>query len=323
MAATGWYPDPGGATGRYRYWDGSRWSAETTDDPTAPPPTASYGSATASSTGPTDPSSRPSALVGQRQKSRTGIVVGALVVLVVLILAVVFTVRAVTDRRDRVLMDPDPPQSSVSGWDDSSPLPTETPTPTQSAEPSDSASPQGLESCPDGDPSRRQNHPADDKRTYGGDLSFPKPAGYDDNAAYTHSMTWAYDTDGVYTSTEPAWASLLAVGYITSADGFKTTKQSADGMMQCIASSGYYSQFTGRKDVFSKKVTVDGHPGWALRSEIRVDNPDLSVEGDVAEVIVVDTGTAGQLSFFGGFVPIGDQPRIRTLDDTIAGLQVG
>ena len=34
----GWHPDPGGARGRFRYWDGSRWSAETTADPTAPPP---------------------------------------------------------------------------------------------------------------------------------------------------------------------------------------------------------------------------------------------------------------------------------------------
>ena len=30
---TGWYPDPGGAADRYRYWDGTTWSATTTDDP--------------------------------------------------------------------------------------------------------------------------------------------------------------------------------------------------------------------------------------------------------------------------------------------------
>lgn len=310
MATTGWYPDPGGATGRYRYWDGSRWSNQTTDDPTAAPPTAPEGQLPPST---------------QTTKRRAPMVIGALAVLVVLILVVVFAVRAFSDHRQSVLADPDPPQSSVSGWDDSSPLPTATPTPppTQSAEPSDSAHPQGGVSCPAGDPGLRENHPTDSGRSYGGDLSFPKPGGYADNAAYTHSMTWAYDTDGVYASTEPMWASLLAVGYVRSADGFSTVKQSADGMMQCIASSGYYSGFTGRKDVYSKKVTVDGHPGWALRSEIRVDNPGLSVEGDVAEVILVDTGTAGQLSFFGGFVPIGDKARIAVLDRTIAGLQVG
>jgi hypothetical protein len=92
--------------------------------------------------------------------------------------------------------------------------------------------------------------------------------------------------------------------------------------MQCIASSGYYLDYTGRKDVASKAVTVGGRKGWALRSEIRVDKPGLSVEGDIAEVIVVDTGAAGGLSFFAGFVPIGDQDRIDVLDRTINTLRV-
>src|SRR5215213_4232714 len=35
---TGWHPDPGGARGRFRYWNGTQWSAETTDDPTQSPP---------------------------------------------------------------------------------------------------------------------------------------------------------------------------------------------------------------------------------------------------------------------------------------------
>ncbi|QGN33414.1 DUF2510 domain-containing protein [Microlunatus sp. Gsoil 973] len=33
MAEGGWYPDPSGEPGRYRYWDGARWSAETSTDP--------------------------------------------------------------------------------------------------------------------------------------------------------------------------------------------------------------------------------------------------------------------------------------------------
>src|SRR5512133_711513 len=32
----GWYPDPAGVPRRYRYWDGSQWSAITTDDPREP-----------------------------------------------------------------------------------------------------------------------------------------------------------------------------------------------------------------------------------------------------------------------------------------------
>ncbi|HET9647362.1 MAG TPA: DUF2510 domain-containing protein, partial [Microlunatus sp.] len=32
-AAPGWYPDPGGRRGRYRFWDGRAWSATTTATP--------------------------------------------------------------------------------------------------------------------------------------------------------------------------------------------------------------------------------------------------------------------------------------------------
>jgi hypothetical protein len=34
----GWYPDPAGATGLYRWWDGSHWAEVTSDSVQAPPP---------------------------------------------------------------------------------------------------------------------------------------------------------------------------------------------------------------------------------------------------------------------------------------------
>jgi hypothetical protein len=37
-ATSGWYPDPGGGQGLYRYWDGRAWSAATTTDPASAPP---------------------------------------------------------------------------------------------------------------------------------------------------------------------------------------------------------------------------------------------------------------------------------------------
>jgi len=43
-ATAGWYPDPGGGTGLYRYWDGKAWSAATSPNPAAPPPVAPLGS---------------------------------------------------------------------------------------------------------------------------------------------------------------------------------------------------------------------------------------------------------------------------------------
>lgn len=310
MAVSGWYPDPGGSPGRYRYWDGTRWSAQTGDNPYAPPPVS--GQAAYASGGP--------------RRGRGAWIVGAAAILLVLAVIAVLVVRTMSDR-GQSLADPNPPAPSISGWNDSSPLPTAspTPTPTPSRSPTSTPSspnPVGTVSCATGDPSQRAPHPADG-RVHGGELSFQSP-GWPEDAGYAQQMTWAWDVDGIEEETEPGWAAMMAAGSLHSADGFHTAEQSADGMMQCIASSAYYVGFTGRKNVFGKAVTIDGHQGWALRSQIFVDEPpDLSVPGDTAEVIVVDTGTSGQLSFFAGFVPIGDQLRTQSLDRAVASLQVG
>jgi len=323
VADSGWYPDPSGAPGRYRYWDGSHWSAETTDNPSTPPPSAGLGSADNQYQDQRDQQYGGYPTGGQpsNKRRRAPLLIGGLALLVVLTVVIVMVVRMMSDRHDAVL-DPDPPQSTVSGWNDSSPLPTATPSPTASSSPTESAEPQGLQACPDGEPSDRQPHPSDD-RIYGGDLSFSPPSGYERDTGYSTGFTWAYDTDGVSVTTEPGWASLMAVGYVKKADGFTTPKKTASLMMECIASSGYYLHFTGRKDIFSQQVTVDGHQGWAIRADIKVDDPSISVSGDVAEIMVLDTGTTGQLSFFGAFIPIGDQTREQKMDETIKTLQVG
>src|SRR5918995_5696586 len=47
MPAAGWYPDPAGVPGRYRYWDGSQWSTVITEDPRGPGPADSPASSPA------------------------------------------------------------------------------------------------------------------------------------------------------------------------------------------------------------------------------------------------------------------------------------
>ena len=43
VSNAGWYPDPSGQPGQFRYWDGSGWSAETAVHPSGPPPGAGPG----------------------------------------------------------------------------------------------------------------------------------------------------------------------------------------------------------------------------------------------------------------------------------------
>ena len=42
MSLPGWYHDPGGSPGHYRYWDGSSWSEGTTTNPADPPPSLGH-----------------------------------------------------------------------------------------------------------------------------------------------------------------------------------------------------------------------------------------------------------------------------------------
>ncbi|HEY5846364.1 MAG TPA: DUF2510 domain-containing protein, partial [Microlunatus sp.] len=79
-APPGWYPDPGGQRGAFRYWDGRGWSAVT--QPSAPPPPGSSSSAAAAS-------------VGGSRRSRIGWILGGVALLVAIVVLGVLAVRAV------------------------------------------------------------------------------------------------------------------------------------------------------------------------------------------------------------------------------------
>ena len=40
MSKAGWYPDPGGQQGMFRWWDGTQWTPQLTAHPYAGPPQA-------------------------------------------------------------------------------------------------------------------------------------------------------------------------------------------------------------------------------------------------------------------------------------------
>ena len=44
MSTPGWYPDPGGRPGGYRYWDGHAWTSQVTGQPGGPGGQAPIGS---------------------------------------------------------------------------------------------------------------------------------------------------------------------------------------------------------------------------------------------------------------------------------------
>jgi hypothetical protein len=298
MAMTGWYPDPGGAPGRYRYWDGSSWSDVTTGDPADPPPGA----------GPRPPRRRP-------YGPGTAFGVGALV-LVVVVVASVLIIRRTGEADELGIANP---PRSASGWNDSSPLPSDGSSPT--ASPMGTAAGRATDAvCVSADPARLAPH-ANDGRVHGGRLSMPAVAGYSAPAP-EYMLSWMYDTESVSQSTEPGWQSIFAVGEVARTAGFDSARRAAHTSMACAVHNGWYLRPNGRKDIRDEAITVDGHPAWILTSEIRDDNPNIRVAGDQLTFVAVDDGRQDAYSVWCGMVPLGDQARIALDQQVLADLRV-
>jgi hypothetical protein len=75
-AAPGWYPDPAGQPGQFRYWDGQTWFPTTSPSPYAAPPASPAGSP-----------------VRPQKRSSLGWILGGLAVVAVLAVALILVIR--------------------------------------------------------------------------------------------------------------------------------------------------------------------------------------------------------------------------------------
>lgn len=282
----GWYPDPAGHSGHYRYWDGAAWSQQTTTDPAATPPPGGTGQP---------------APQGHQRNGR-GLWLAALAALLVsalLVWGLFFRDQGFTPVAE------DTNSSSPTGpvWNETD---TPTPTPSGSTEPAPSGG--AIVDCPTGGGNLV---PASGGELHGGGLVVPQLAGWEDARAPLFTLPWTQDmqaqTKTIHSTGLTSWFSVQAVGALPVAEGFSEPRSSASMMMSCFATSGYYSGFMGRKDISSKAVEVDGQPGWHLRTEVYVQLPDLpQVAGDVIDVVVVDTGDQTSLGVYVSSATIGD-----------------
>jgi hypothetical protein len=296
--APGWYPDPGGQSDRYRYWDGTSWSAETTGDPrrAAPQPLAGQ-----------TPAPRPHA-------ARWLILI---TVLAVLVAAGSVALRLADSGDKQPVLFPSPATSApaTGSTDDSSP------TPSNGVRPTSSPAPRAI-GCPAAAPDARAPHPADD-RVHGGNLSYPRVVTFLPEAP-ENRMTFAYDVvQQVRTvSLDPPWIAQLALGRLL-ADGYpRTAQHTAELVTECIVASDMYRSYRPeRHDRTSNQITVSGQDGWLITTDIIVDVPHLPFRGDHVVVAVVPDGADWGLFF--GAVPIGDAALTNTLTQTVLSLRVG
>lgn len=286
MSAPGWFPDPGGVPGQYRYWDGRSWSPTTSSSPDGVPV----------------PEPPPSRL--------PWLIVGGVLLLVAAI--VVWWVFAGGQRVLPVTEDTNSSSPTSTSWNEQNP----------SSQPPVQAPTNGtMVDCPRNAP-RSVNRPPVDGWIIGGGLKYKAIPGWQIEDLFLPWMhDWTAQTDLVYTAGTTRWFSMVGVGALNIADGFDDPKVSTFQVLSCFATSQYYSGYTGRKDILSEAVTINGHRGWHLRSEVYVEMKDLpDVEGDWVDVIVVDLGEPESLGVFMSSVTIGDNARMDLMESAIASL---
>ena len=280
----GWYPDPGGQPGLYRWWTGSAWREAVTPHPqgTPPPvtavePPAGYGSAgygPATGSGQTPGAYGVPGYTYPKQK-RSGALAWWLVALaavVALVVVIAFVVRGVTG-------------GSVPGLPG---LPGNNPSSTYSPD-----------ICP---PASDQTTPPTAEPQSGwissGRLAFPEMGG-EWQTQYDNRVPWGslameqivLVQAGYDGNTGHDWVASVLVSDLYVGDGFASTKVAAETVLKCVLGIYYSDTTVNQQEISSAKHDVDGHNGWLIETQLNFDIPGLETKGERVLLMVVQTGT--------------------------------
>ncbi len=297
-ATAGWYPDPGGQPGLFRYWDGRAWSAATTDHPAAAPPPAPLGAAPTAPVRPTYGPGQPDGLdqpvprAGRR--SPVGWVLGA-VALVVVVALVVLGVRLIEGTSGPV----------------TDPLP--------------SGSPEAQ--CPPrSSPSAEETPPPAD-RAVSGKLSYPTLGAPFGRATGDSRVPFGRDVGSQSATVENAgtsrtpWAAGVVIATLTAGDGFYGPEQGAKLVARCVVGTFYGDNEVTRNDTRNAATTIDGKEAWLIESQLSYDIPDIRAKTELLIVVVIDTED-GNAGLFYGSVPGTAPSLVAPTREALAALRV-
>jgi hypothetical protein len=297
-AKAGWYPDPGGGQGLYRYWDGKSWSAATSPNPGAPPPNqglSSVGQPPVGSTpgqassgygpggGGYGPGGQPAYGAGntsayanyqeiQKKKSPVGWWIAGAAIVVVIVVVAVIAIRAVTSGNTGITSPPGGPVSQ----DACPPQRTESPVP--------------------------EDHP-NDGRVHGGPLSYPalpspwSAPDYDPRVPFGSDVQTQNITVEANYAPGSHWVASVLVGELQAGDGFFTPEQGSQIVVKCILGA-FYGNAQVQSDVKKNEaITIDGHEGWIVESQLSFDIPGLKTKGELLIVVIVSAGARSGLYY--------------------------
>ena len=263
MSAAGWYPDPGNQPGAYRYWDGRAWTDRLTTRPggapTAPPsaPTVTPGAAGSAPLPPGSPARR----------SGRGWLIALIAVAVVLVVLVVLAVRGLGGVLGGL--------PGVPGGDPSANV------------------------CPKPEASSTPSPQPNDGRVHSGPLSYPRlPSPWGAPLPNTE-VPFGRDVLQQYVETEPnpapGWGAAVMVGELVAGDGFFEPEDGAEIVLRCVTGTFYGGAEVTRNDTTSQAMTVDGHEGWIMESDLSFSIPGLKATNELLTVVIVDleNGSAG------------------------------
>ena len=292
MSAAGWYPDPGNQPGAYRYWDGRGWTNQLTTDPggtpTAPPavPSGPLGAVGSAGPAPLPPGS-------PAKRSGRAWLIGLIAVAVVLVVLVVLAVRGLGGVLGGL--------PGVPGGDPSANV------------------------CPKPEASSSPRPQPNDGRVHSGPLSYPMlPSPWGAPLPNTE-VPFGRDVLQQYVETERTptmgWGAAVMVGELVAGDGFFEPKDGAEIVLRCVTGTFYGNAEVTRNDTLSQAMTVDGHDGWIMESDLSFSIPGLEATNELLTVVIVDleNGSAG---LFASSVP-GNAPQYNEpAKQAMEGLQV-
>jgi Protein of unknown function (DUF2510) len=304
-AKAGWYPDPGGGQGLFRYWDGKAWSAATSPNPSSPPPTQGLvGAGTASQGGQAGqsaygqggqqydqtgqspygqspygqaPYGQGSAYANyqeiQKKKSPIGWWIAGAALVIVIVVVAVLAIRAVTGGGTGTTGGP-------------------------IGQPSQDVCPAASTATPE-----QGNHP-NDGRVHGGPVSYPMlgqpwsaPQGEDRVPFGTDVQTQLVPVESDYDGNGANWVASILVGELQAGDGFFTPEQGSQIVVKCILGKFYGDNPVKSNVKVNEKATIDGHDAWLVESHLTFDIAGLKTKGELLIVAIISAGNRSGLYY--------------------------
>lgn len=279
MSKAGWYPDPGGQQGMFRWWDGTQWTPQLSPNPWAAPPASDPMQPFTAPAGPGPlpmqdgrAPARPAYDYGQYQADqRSGrgplLVLGAVgLLLVALIVGSLWLL----------------------GGGRLGPLGGERPASNPTADVCPRRSATEMTPAP---------HTGAPGRVQGGKLSYPQldapwgPVQAEIRVPFG-SDVWGQNVllEDNYDGRGNSWVASLVVGQLVAGDGFFSPEQGAEIITRCVLGEFYADAEIDRTDRVSQPTTVDGRDAWLVEMHLTFDIPGLQEKGETAIIMVVNTG---------------------------------